>query len=264
MRRGNIFWGSIIIVLGIVLLFNQFFPGINVWGLFWPITLILLGVWFLFGRSIGGSLATEQVNLPLSDIREARIRFHHGAGRLEVSPAAEPGTLIAGSFMGGVEQRLERNGSAASLDLRAHSDAVFFGWPGPLMHEGLTWNVTLTRDIPLQLEVETGASETRLNLRDLLVTELLLKTGASSTVATLPARAGMTRMNVQVGVASVEIHLPEGVAGRIRVKSGLAAIHIDPNRFPASAGGYETPGFDSAANKADIYVETGVGSIDIR
>ena len=264
MRRRNIFWGSLIIVLGVVLLFNQFFPGIHVWGLFWPIALIMLGVWFLFGRTIGGSFATETVNLPLSDIREARIRFHHGAGRLEIGPAAEPGTLLSGLFAGGVEQRLDRNGSAANLDLRARSDAMFYGWPGPGMHEGMTWNVNLTRDIPLQLEVETGASETRLNLQDLLVTELTVKTGASSTIATLPARAGTTRMNVHAGAASVEIRVPQGVAGRIQIKSGLAGIHIDPNRFPASAGGYETPGFDSAPNKADIYVETGVGSIDIR
>lgn len=264
MRRGNIFWGIIIVLVGVILLLNQFFPGIHIWGLFWPILLILLGVWFLFGRTLGGSLETEQVNVPLSDIREARIRFHHGAGRLEIGPAAAPGTLLSGLFTGGVEQRLDRNGSAASLDLRAHSNAMFMGWPGSTLHEGLTWNVNLTRDIPLQLELETGASETRLNLQDLLVTDLILKTGASSTVATLPARAGMTRVNVQAGAASVEMRVPEGVAARIQVKSGLAGIHIDPNRFPASMNGYETPGFDLAANRVNIYVETGVGSIDIR
>lgn len=263
MRRGSIFWGIVIILLGIILLFAQFFPDINVWGLIWPLFLILLGVWFLVGHRMGGSLAVEQVNLPLSDIREARIRLHHGAGRLEIGPAAAPETLLSGLFAGGVEQRLDRQGSAASLDLRTRTD-VFMGWPGVNMTGGLTWTVNLTRDIPLQLELETGASETRLNLQDLMVTELILKTGASSTVATLPARAGMTRVNVQAGAALVELRVPEGVAARIQVKSGLAGIHIDSNRFPAAMNGYGTPGFDTAANRADIYVETGVGSIDIR
>lgn len=264
MRRGSIFWGTLIILLGIVLLLSQFFPGINVWGLFWPVVLILLGVWFLFGRQWGSaSLAVEQVNLPLQGAREARIRLHHGAGRLEVGPSAAPGTLLSGLFSGGVEQRLNASGSSVELELRPHTDDWFF-WPGFQNGQGLTWTVNLTREIPLRLEIESGASETRLNLQDLLVSELILKTGASSTVATLPAQAGLTRVNVQAGAAAVELHLPEGVAARIQVKSGLAGIQIDPRRFPAVGNGYETPGYDGAPNRAEIFVETGVGSIDIR
>ena len=71
-------------------------------------------------------------------------------------------------------------------------------------------------------------------------------------------------MNVQSGAASVDLNVPQGVAARIRVQSGLAGINIDPNRFPATAGGYETPGFETSANRVDIFVETGVGSVSVR
>jgi hypothetical protein len=264
MGRGSIFWGTLIILVGIVLLLGQFFPGVNVWGLFWPFVMILLGLWFLFGRRFAsGNLAVEQVNLPLEDAREAKIRLYHGAGRLEVSPAAAPAILLSGLFAGGVEQRLNRSGAMVDLDLRPRS-TDWFVFPGAYGEQGLTWTVNLTRDIPVRIEIESGASETRLNLQDLLVTELTLKTGASSTVATLPAMAGLTRVNVQSGAASVELRLPEGVAARIQVKSGLAGIHIDSQRFPAFGSGYETPGYDTAANRAEIYIETGVGSVDIR
>jgi hypothetical protein len=268
MRRGSIFWGGLIVVVGIILLIGQLFPGFNVWGVFWPIVLILVGVWFLVGRSwnIGGAdhMTAETVNVPLSDINEARIRFHHGAGRLDINPSGTPGMLLSGSFVGGVEQRLDRSGAAARLELRSRGDAMFIGWPFGYAQNGLTWNVALTREIPLQLELETGASEIRMNLQELRVTELTVKTGASSSVITLPANAGLTRVNVHSGAASTEIYVPQGVAGRIRVQSGLAGINIDQNRFPATGGGYETPGYDSAANKAEIYVETGVASVTIR
>ena len=140
--------------------------------------------------------------------------------------------LMSGSFSGGVEQSLDRTGSSARLSLRTRSDAFFVGWPFTYMQEGLMWNVALTREIPLQLELETGASESRLNLQDLRVTELSLKTGASSTTITLPANAGQTRVNVQSGAASVDLRVPQGVAARIRVQSGLAGINIDRDRFP--------------------------------
>jgi hypothetical protein len=215
---------------------------------------------------VGGSsnLVTEQLAIPLTDIREARIRFHHGAGRLEINSNTAPGTLLSGSFSGGVEQTLERYGQAARLNLRTRNDAFFVGWPFAYMQEGLQWNVGLNREIALQLELETGASESRLNLQDLMVTELTVKTGASSSTITLPANAGQTRVVVQSGAASVDLFVPQGVAGRIRVQSGLAGIQIDPTRFPRTAYGYETPGFESATNKVDISVETGVGSVTIR
>ncbi len=266
MRRGSIFWGSLILLLGVILLINQFFPGFNAWGVFWPLVLVGLGVWFLVGqRWVGsGNLVEEQVHIPLDDTREARIQLHHGAGRLEVNPSGAPGELLSGSFSGGVDQHLQRSGQSARLDLRTASMPIFIGWPFVYMNQGLSWKIALTREIPLQLEVETGASETRLNLQDLLVTEFRIKTGASSSMVTLPAAAGLTRVNVQSGAASVELTLPQGVAGRIHVQSGLAGVNIDQNRFPAAGSGYETPGYETAANKAEITVETGVASITIR
>lgn len=267
MRRGSIFWGGVLVLLGIILLIDQLVPRFNAWDIFWPLVLILLGVWFLFGRNLSGgshSLATEQVAIPLSDIREARIHIHHGAGRLEINSSAGLGTLLSGSFAGGVEQNLERNGSAARLNLRTQGDAFFTGWPFNYVQDGLSWTMALTREIPLQLEFETGASDSHLDLQDLLVTDLSLKTGASSTTITLPANAGQTRVNVQSGAASVDLYVPQGVAGRIQVQSGLAGINIDQGRFPACAGGYETPGYESAPNKVDIHIETGVGSVTVR
>jgi hypothetical protein len=267
MRRGSIFWGGIIVLLGLVLLVDQVLPGFNAWGVFWPLVLILLGVWFLFGRNLvgrPGSLEVEQVNLPLDDIREARIRLHHGAGRLEVNGGGAPGVLLSGSFSGGVEQNLSRDGASARLDLRARADTFAVGWPFIYMQEGLSWNMALSSEIPLQLELETGASESRLNLQDLRLTDISLKTGASSSTLTLPANAGQTRVNVQSGAASVDLYVPQGVAARIRVQSGLAGIHIDQKRFPATAGGYESPDFAGAANRVDIFVETGVGSVSVQ
>lgn len=265
MNRGSLFWGSIVILLGVVLLVGQFLPGINAWGIFWALALILLGLWFLLGRRFaGGKLETQSASIPLDDIQQARIHLHHGAGRLEVSAGAMPGALLEGSFVGGVEQKLERSGFGANLDLRTPSNMVFSAWPGMRADEGLSWNLRLTHEIPLQLELETGASETRLDLRDLRVTELWLKTGVSSSTITLPAQAGFTRVKVESGAARVELNVPEGVAGRIHVESGLADVQIDSSRFPAVSGGYETPGYESAANKVEIQVETGVAQVRIR
>ncbi len=132
------------------------------------------------------------------------------------------------------------------------------GWTG-----ALDWDFTLNPGIPLSLRLETGASEARLSLGDLQVRELLLKTGASSTSIDLPERAGHTRVTVESGAAAVKIRVPQGVAAFIVVRSTFAGVHVDRSRFPESAAGYRSADFDSAAQKAEIFVETGVGSVEI-
>ncbi len=264
MRRGSLFWGSLILLIGIALLVGNIFQ-VNVWNIIWPLAIVLVGAWLLLGPAMGRrNIETQQVSVPLENASEADVSLHHGAGRFSVGASGAPGVLLSGSCVGGARVDVNRSGPAARVDVRSEAGEYFFGFPAVRAPYGLEWNMLLTPEIPLRLVVETGASETNIDLRDLKVTDFELKTGASSSNVTLPAHAGLTRVKVSSGAASVKLFLPEGVAGHIRVQSGLAGIHIDQARFPAAAGGYETPGYDSAENKADIFIETGVGAVEVR
>ena len=122
----------------------------------------------------------------------------------------------------------------------------------------------LNKEVLLSLDVETGASDTRLDLTDLRVIDLQMKTGASATHLTLPAHAGHTRARISSGVSAVNVRVPSGVAARIRVQSGLAGVSVDRSRFPRSGGVYQSPDYDAAENKAEIHIDTGVGAVDVR
>jgi hypothetical protein len=118
-------------------------------------------------------------------------------------------------------------------------------------------------EIPLMLEVKTGASESDLDLTRLRVTDLRLETGASSTRLRMPEAAGFTQGRIQCGVASVDISIPNQVAAHIEVKSGLAGVNVDPRRFIRMGDCYETPDFAAAPNKINLFIETGVGSVTV-
>ena len=169
--------------------------------------------------------------------------------------------LVEGDFGGGLDLDTRRNGDA--LDVRMRVPAQFFPifwWPGTT----LDWTFHLNREIPLILELDAGANEARIDLSDLKVTELSLRSGASSTNLTLPSNAGMTRARVESGAASVDIRVPEGVAARIRWRGGLSSINADQARFQRMGDYYQSPDYDTAANKADIDVQMGVGSVTVR
>ena len=113
------------------------------------------------------------------------------------------------------------------------------------------------------MKLETGASQADFDLSDVKVTDLKVSTGASKTDITLPANAGMTNVRVELGAASLDMVVPQGVAARIRAEQGVSAIEIDTTRFPYSNGIYESPDYSSAPNKADIMIQAGVGRVTV-
>ena len=115
----------------------------------------------------------------------------------------------------------------------------------------------------MSLRVDCGASQNDLDLTDLKVTDLTLKTGASGTMVRLPREAGLTNVRVEAGAASVRLKVPDGVAARIRTEMGLGSNAIDTRRFLLTGEGYASSDFDSAPHRVDIKFAGGVGSFAV-
>ena len=268
MRRDNLFWGTVLLVMGGLLLldnlgiFNRL--GINVWSLVWPTVIILLGVRILWGTvSAGRASGGEAVQIPIDGAEKAEIQLQHGAGRLRVGAGAKPGNLLEGTFGSGLDYQVKRLGETLSVDMGVPSQG-FMVFPWTWVPGKLDWTVHLNENLDMALKLKTGANETQLDLAGLQVTELKLQTGASSTMVTLPAKAGFTKGEIESGVASLSVRVPQEVALRLRVEGGLSGIQVDTHRFPRSGGVYQSTDYDSAANRIDLFIKTGVGSVDIR
>ncbi len=264
MKKDNYFWAILLILAGgLLLLSNLGILTINVWGILWPMFLILSGVWFLLGSQFGYSTAeVEDAVIPLEGASRARVHIQHGAGRLHLDDSAKAGELLSGTFGGGLNRLIKQDGDVLDVKLkpvRHHTVPFFSVGPG----SGLNWTFGLSPEIPLELEFETGAGEMRLDLTSLRVVDLHLQTGASSTTVDMPAAAGQTHAHIEAGAAAVTINIPPEVAARIHTSSGLAAISINQDRFPRQGKIYQSPDYDTASNKLDLEIETGVSSVNI-
>jgi hypothetical protein len=117
--------------------------------------------------------------------------------------------------------------------------------------------------VPLSLEIDSGASQTVLDLSDLPVRELAISTGASDTTITAPAR-GRTVVRVKAGAASVKVRVPDRTAARIVSRGGLASTKVDEARFPRRGSEFRSPDFDQAEDRVDLDVEAGAASVEVR
>jgi len=267
MRSNRVFWAVILVGLGFLFLANNLgLMSLNVWSLFWPGLLILLGIWFLIGTTRGTSgLVMESGSIDLEGAAKASIVVKHGAGRLSVIGGTESGLLVSGSFANGLDARVKKNGDLLNVVMQPQTPPfpeVIFPWTW-MSGRGFEWDFAIARDVPLDLVFEIGAVDAHLDLSEILVKNLALKTGASSTDLKLPAGAGMTHLKVESGMASVKIQIPKGVAARIETQSGLASISVDQSRFPKQNGYYQSGDYETAENKVEIRIETGMGSVEI-
>jgi hypothetical protein len=222
----------------------------------WPWLLVALGVWFLIGAVFpGGAKPQEQLVVPLRAAGSASVRVKFGAGSLTTRPAAL-GALVDGEFRGGV---VHREHGAGLVELEQDTT-----WGLPWLNQETAWTLGLTREVPLELNVETGASRARLDLRDLKLRRLELKTGASESTVILPQAAGATDVHAEAGAASLTFIVPTGVAARIKSRMALGSNQIDEALFPRMGDGFQSPDYASAANRVDLDIQGGVGSVGIR
>jgi hypothetical protein len=252
----GIWWPLAVITVGIVLLLSttgNLAVKPEELLLWWPVVVVVIGVWFLIGALIARpNPATETLSIPLSGLTEAQIKLNFGGGELVVSEA-EPGKLVSGHFEGGVRQRTHGVGR---LELEPFMETM------PLWNRPLHWQVGLTSEIPVSLELSTGANRSDIDLSALRLRRLELHTGASETRVRLP-QSGTTEVRVEAGLASLTIEVPQGVSARIRSKVALGSTNVDEARFPRAMDGWVSPDYDTAANRVEIEVTGGLGSIKV-
>ncbi len=207
----------------------------------------------------GSAPVPDRLAIPLEGTADAEVMVTFGAGHLQIGAAAA-GLLVDGTFDGGV--RVERSGGAGRARLTPPTPPT--GWA--LNRVPYTWEMGVSAEVPLRLRVETGAADAELDLSGLRLAELRLRTGASETRVTLPAAAGVTVVDAEGGATTIRFRVPDGVAARIRSSVVLGSSDIDTVRFPRTAAGdaWESPGFATAANRVEIAVRGGIGSVSVR
>ena len=265
MRRNQLMWGVVLLLLGGLMLANSMgirLPnGKSFTELFWPLFLILLGGSVLFGIFFRGSAEVENVSIDLQGAREASIKLEHGAGEFRVHGGAGMNEMVHAAISGGVEQKVNRNGDKLEIKMRPAHDFMSIPFISP--SNQLDWDVALNANIPTSLRMNFGANKSMIDLRDLNITDLKLEMGASDTQLTLPSK-GRFNTDLDLGAASLISTIPDGLSARIKASLGAASINVDESRFPRSGGYYKSPDFEAAANAADITIDAGAASIKIK
>lgn len=296
--RGGLVWPVILIGAGVIFLLNNM--GMLSWSIWetlwrlWPVLLIAIGLDILIGRhsrlgslivalllvgvlaaAIGwgvpsfGAAArsaaqverTEAIAEDLRGADQAQVKIGFGVGNLYLAALPEgSGQLLRGSvdLSKGESLRQDRTGSRFELE----SQGTWSLGPNIGMDERKKWDLELNRDIPLDLQINTGVGRATIDLTQINLRSLDINGGVGQATIKL-AQRGRYDVKIDGGVGEIILSLPPGLAARVSVDGGLGGVSVDGN-FNRRGDQYISPDFDTAANRAEVNVDGGIGRIVIR
>lgn len=212
------------------------------------------------------ALKTQHASIPLEGARHARIRVQHWAGVLNIGASATTHDLLQGVFGGGLDCQISRSGEVVDVRLNMSKTrgimSLWFPWAWGKA-DILDWTFSLGQQIPIVLDIEAAAGQATLELGALQITELNIKTNASSVLIALPTHAGQTSVNIQASTSSLIIRVPPEVGAHIRTSEALDSAGIDLTRFPITeqADEYRSANYEIAADRVDIQLDVRWSSV---
>ncbi len=204
---------------------------------------------------------TETRTIDAGGARTASVSVRMGAGELRLSGGAT--ALMEAEFTTNVERWVPEtdykvDGERGRLAIRQRKGhSLFFG------HRRNNWDIRLSRTLPIDLEIDLGAGESRLDMRDVDLASLDVEMAVGELNLDLAGpRTKDLEVRVHGGVGSAVIKLPRDVGVSVTVDGGIGSVNAhgllkDGHRYTNEAFG-KTP-----AN-IRVKVEAGVGSIDLR
>ncbi|HEX5970614.1 MAG TPA: hypothetical protein VFY85_01740 [Gemmatimonadaceae bacterium] len=173
---------------------------------------------------------TVDIARQLHDSEPQRIRVQYGAGRVDVRGSADP--LLYNMHLRYDERRaapVHRYDAAARsavLGLETRDGAQRFGD----RDDSGELRLVLPTSAPLDLDLQLGGTESRLELGGLTLRSLRLECGATdaSVAFSQPNRTQMSDLTIDVGVADLlAVNLADANADQIRVNGGVGVVDLD-------------------------------------
>jgi hypothetical protein len=124
------------------------------------------------------------------------------------------------------------------------------------------WDIRLNSDTPLDLRVNLGAGESRVDCRTIQLERLRINMGVGETTVDLSGpRATSFGVDINGGVGSGTVILPSEVGVRVRVEKGLGSVNA--GGLTKSGHVYTNEAYGRSEVTLEVRIEAGIGSIQL-
>lgn len=291
-RPGRLFWGGILLIIGFMLLLEnlgvaEFSIG-SLWRL-WPLAIVAIGfsilsvssrLWralsilfiiatltlvVLVGTSTVDidttqSQAAESVTLVNENIDSAQIDIKMGAGELKIRSADESGIVVRSTLDSNaatLNQSEATDDSTKQIWISLEGSSSW--WIGNQPNNLATY---ITKELPFSLSADIGAASVDADFSELLLSDLTIKTGASSASLKIGDKVDFLPIRIEAGVSDISVMVPRSSGVRVTTEGGLSSNDLRALNEKDN-GVFESENYEEADKKVEIQVKTGLSSFSL-
>jgi hypothetical protein len=299
MKHQNIFWGTALILLGTLILFDRLGVFIFEWSMLrhlWPVLLIFWGISILPTKGfvkiiLALAVAAVTVFIYSEKAPESRGEWK----RIEFKKDVDDKDAISQRFSEPMPEGIERasltlDAGAGAFKMNKQSDNLIdfdkkrsmmkYDFKVETHNEKATIEIKQTstihqgtnrkNEVSMQLspiplwdfEFNIGAGSFDFDMTELKVENLELNGGAASIDFKLGDLSSETQISIDAAASSITLRVPEGSGCELHSSSVLSSRNIEGFER-ISKGHYRTGNFDEAGSKITITLNTAVSSFTV-
>lgn len=89
------------------------------------------------------------------------------------------------------------------------------------------WDLKLTNELPMDVKIETGASDTKLNLQGMMLRNVDVESGVGKTTIDLSGEWEESfTVNLEMGVGQTTVILPKEVGVKVKAEKGIGSLNF--------------------------------------
>ncbi|MFD2445962.1 toast rack family protein [Bacillus sp. CGMCC 1.16607] len=207
----------------------------------------------------GKSDQSEKIHIKEDKVKQLDITLNIGAGQLNVSEGTKE--WVEGEIDYNIDDlepkvKYKRSGQNGKLVIE-QSKKNFSGIKmGDIKND---WDLQLSNKVPIDLSVNSGASETKLDLQGLQLSSLDIDAGVGDITVDLSGDWKESfDVDLEMGVGQSTIILPKDVGVKIKSSKGIG--HTDFKGFISEGNGvYVNEAYKNADVKIEVNTELGIG-----
>jgi hypothetical protein len=222
-------------------------------------SLLLLSACDFDSRERTGPLVDQPVSIDAGTAGRANVELDMRAGELRVSGGATK--LLEGTL----EYNVTRYKPSVTSSINGEHATITVSQPGGGTSNwgGKTknvWDLQLASKTLLDLGINCGAGQAKLNLGDVLLRSLQIQMGAGQVDLDLSGKpAHDYEVTIQGGIGQATVHLPENVGVYAIARGGLGSISV--TGLQKDGDHWQNDLYDKAKVNVRIEVNGGIGEI---
>jgi hypothetical protein len=235
---------------------------------------------------------TQPIAFTADDVQTAAIDIQVGPPGVDVEALTDSRNLIEGTVTYADDLLFDTQvaGGRATVDIAPRGAGNWFFVPRrwPNFDGAERWQLGLSPRVPMALSLSSDAGSSRLDLRDLTLSELTaaanagvvalllpggdydatLAVNAAAAEITLP-EDGRHTIELSVNAGSATLTLPAAMAARVEVNQSLSTFSAENSGLRRLSGDgdkevWVTAGYAAADDRIDLLVDISVGSVAIQ